>query len=361
MVNFKELLLEDIKNMPLFVREDRSGFLNLRNNELVHSQLENLALRSLTGIHGEDISRYNYYAPLESSVASLFNISQESICLGAGSDQMIKTVFEAFRNKISHVILQTPNYYGYAYYSRLYSYILHSLTIGESIEVNEDPVLQGLINREPSIFILTSPDPFFGKVIPDEQIEEFVRKCDDCGHIVVVDEAYSAYRRKNLDGIIGKYRNLIVIRSFSKSFGLAGMRLGVLIADPEVVHYIKHWKTIETVTSLTSKMFCFFHTHQTEVNKLIDDIITGRDESIAELKKEPSVKVYDSKANFITLTFYKEYMLKKVIDYLYENRILVRNLEEFASIPRSVRITATESSVMNFVVSLIKNTIRRTL
>ena len=164
------------------------------------------------------------------------NLDNEMVAVGNGSDGLIKVIGETFLNNNSQVIISYPSFVEYKFIANLMgSDIIRVWT--KDYQQNLAGIQNAVSSRTNMIF-LTSPDNPTGSIIKRNELEKFFKKIPD-DVLVILDQAYYEYVQDEdyVDGIeyIKKGYPLIVLRTFSKAYGLAGLRLGYAVADPEII------------------------------------------------------------------------------------------------------------------------------
>lgn len=223
-----------------------------------------------TGLEGSGLNRYPdpHQVEFKTAMAEFRNgenhdykdlpclLTAENICLGVGSDESIDAVIRACCVPAKEKILVLPPTYS------MYSVCAHIndvdvvkyplITDDNSFQVNTDEVIKTLQN-DPSIKLvfITSPGNPTGAQIESSRIEKILQNWDR--GMVVVDEAYVDFCGNSAAPLVTKYPNLCVLQTLSKSFGLAGIRLGITFASKEMARVLNSMKAPYNISSLTSQ------------------------------------------------------------------------------------------------------------
>ena len=176
---------------------------------------------------------------IKRAVAKKLNVSEDMLLFGNGSDGLLKVIAETFINKGDEVIIFDPSFVEYSFTANLMGADLKRIKMNPYHQ-DLDSILQVVSDKTKMVF-LTSPHNPAGTIITDEQLRLFLDRFPD-NTLLIMDEAYYEYVQSDEypDSLeyIKKGYPLIVLRTFSKVYGLAGLRMGYLIADSEIVSLV---------------------------------------------------------------------------------------------------------------------------
>jgi len=244
MKRFPELVREEVRELPIYVpgkpidevkRElGLSEVIKLASNENPYGPSP-LALSAMKGAVSE-IHRYpdaNAFA-LKEALATSFALTREHFLFGNGSEEIVQMIAKAFFRPGDEVIMGTPSFPRYETVTRLMGAIPVEVPLAEGYYPLQG-ILERLNSKTRAIFICNPNNPT-GTALTAEALQGFVELVPP--HILLVfDEAYYEFAGKLKSGLdyIDKLRPVIVLRTFSKAYGLAGIRLGFAIAQPELI------------------------------------------------------------------------------------------------------------------------------
>lgn len=189
----------------------------------------------------QDINRYpdSDSRLLKEDLAKRLNIKEEMLLFGNGSDGLLKVIGETFINKGDEVIISAPTFVEYVFVSNLMGAKLKRVKMNPYNQ-DLDRIAEEVTDKTKMIF-LTSPHNPAGTIITDNQLKDFMDHIPE-NILVILDEAYYEYVQHNEYPDIIKYirkgHPIIGLRTFSKAYGLAGLRLGYLIADAKIVEFL---------------------------------------------------------------------------------------------------------------------------
>jgi histidinol-phosphate aminotransferase len=155
--------------------------------------------------------------------------------------------------------------------------------------------------------------------------------------LVLVDEAYHEFSGQTALPLLSDYRNLVVLRTFSKAMAMAGLRFGYMMAHPEIARQVNKSKLPYNVNIFTLAAAEIVIERRSVLNRGIADLIQERDRVFAELQKRPAVRAFPSKANFILMKTAKP--AHDLFDALYKQGVLVRDVSSYPLLERCLRVS----------------------
>ncbi|KAG0304744.1 histidinol-phosphate transaminase [Dissophora globulifera] len=245
-------------------RDDFSSGVLLDANENAYGPALNPSSEAAVASAGLDINRYPdpHQIDLKKLLCKFRNIpGPEHFFLGVGSDEVIDMVYRVFCVPGKDSVLITPPTYGmYSVSAQINDVKVHkaNLTLDGQFQLNVDEIeKQVKAHPEIKIIFLCSPGNPTGSALNHDSIRRVLSLPDYKG-VVVVDEAYVDFVDSSREGTtatwVTDYPNLIVAQTMSKSFGLAGVRLGIAITSPEIAHYMNAAKAPYNIASTTSRV-----------------------------------------------------------------------------------------------------------
>lgn len=228
-------------------------------------------------------------------LAGYLGISPEMVLAAAGSDALILFILTVFGGPGRKVLLFPPHYPIYSTFALLSSTEIISLPLGSDFQPDIDKVRPNL--EKADILIIANPNNPTGNLINDAIIEEFL-SYDNL--LVVLDEAYFEFSGKTYVNELDKHNNLIILRTFSKAFGLAGLRFGYCATRSDYIEYIK--RAIFAPYNLSRPQWVLAETvldNFEVLQPLFERTVKERDRLYSSLMAYDSIDPYWSAANFI--------------------------------------------------------------
>jgi histidinol-phosphate aminotransferase len=283
---------------------------------------------------------------LKRTLADIKQVKSEQILLGNGSDEVLDLIFRTFCEPGEEEVLILPPTYGmYSLLAKLNNIIVKEVPLNKNFEIEIDTVLEA-VNQKTKIIFICSPNNPSGNAIPLDQIEQLL---DRFKGILVVDEAYIDFsEQKSTLSILDQYPQLLVCQTFSKAYGLAGIRLGMCYANPLIIDYFNKIKPPYNVNSLTqSRALAQLETTESIQDQVIS-LISERKKLEQELKQFDFVsKIYPSDANFLLVVVDDA---NKRYDQFLDAGVVLRNRSSLQGCNNALRVTVgTPEENTNFI------------
>ena len=250
---------------------------------------------------------YNRYPdPLQlkvkEKIAFIKKISVDQIFLGNGSDEAIDLLYRCFCEPgIDEVVIFPPTYGMYEVSANINNVKLNRVPLTEQFQLDLE-ALEQAIKPSTKIIWICSPNNPTGNSIDREAIEMILNNFDG---LVVIDEAYINFsRQKSWLSDLQDYPNLVVLQTLSKAWGLAGIRLGMAFASPEIIGYLNKVKPPYNISEPVQELAVKALEEIGQVNDMIVTLVNERQNMVTSLlQNEEVVKVYPSDANFLLVKF----------------------------------------------------------
>lgn len=301
---------------------------------------------------------YNRYPdPLQRKVkekiSALKDVAAENIFLGNGSDEPIDLLIRAFCEPgTDNIVTINPTYGMYQVAADISGVELRKVSLNENYDIESEQLLEATNNNTKLIF-LCSPNNPTGNNLNKDAILEIVKSFNG---IIVVDEAYIDFAPgKSLLKEIEKFPNLVILQTFSKAWGMAGIRLGMAFAPIEIIQILNKIKYPYNLNILTQQKALELLEEREQVEKWIKLLIAEREKMAELLNSFPFVtNVYPSDANFLLV---KMHDVKGIYNYLVEEGIIVRDRSKVHLCEDSLRITIGSSEENETMLNALKELI----
>ena len=283
---------------------------------------------------------------LKRTLADIKQVKSEQILLGNGSDEVLDLIFRTFCEPGEEEVLILPPTYGmYSVLAKLNNIIVKEVPLNKNFEIEIDSVLEA-VNQKTKIIFICSPNNPSGNAIPLDQIEQLL---DRFKGILVVDEAYIDFsEQKSALSILDQYPQLLVCQTFSKAYGLAGIRLGMCYANPLIIDYFNKIKPPYNVNSLTQSRALAQLENTESIQDQVISLISERKKLEQELKQFDFVsKIYPSDANFLLVVVDDA---NKRYDQFLDAGVVLRNRSRLQGCNNALRVTVgTPEENTNFI------------
>lgn len=255
---------------------------------------------------------------LRNLLARQFSVKLENILHGNGSDELIQCLITTFGGP---VLFPTPTFSMYGIISQAQGEESMGVHLDEKFDLDTDNFILAIKSRNPKLIFLSSPNNPTGNSFSAERILKIIKQSKG---IVIVDEAYQAFSdRKSFLPLLKKYKNLIILKTLSK-IGLAGLRVGFMIARKDVIDEVNKVRLPFNLNSLSQKLAVETLKKSALMRSEIKTIISERKKLFNEMKKIDGVKPYPSDANFI---LFRTDESDKIYEELLRRGVLIRNMK----------------------------------
>ncbi len=280
-----------------------------------------------------------YPAPLQPQlrqiIAGFRGVKTENIFVGNGSDEAIDLLYRIFCRPGNDNVLTTPPTYGmYRVSADIHNIGVKEILLDENFQPQVDKILS-TADEYSKILFLCSPNNPTGNVFDHSKVNRLI---EEFPGIVVVDEAYIDFsEHESYAAKVAEYPNLVVMQTMSKSFGLAGIRLGMAFAHKNIIDYLMKVKAPYNINTLTSQAAIEAFDHLDTITERIEAIKAERLRLRHELATLPAVQhIYESEANFLLV---KIDGAKSIYQELADQDIIVRYRGNEPGCDQCLRIT----------------------
>lgn len=276
-----------------------------------------------------------YQRELKTILSGIRQVPEDRILLGNGSDEIIDLLIRSFCEPLDdHLIVFSPGYAMYEVCAAINRVEVRKMDLKPDFLPDWESMWKR-VDKHSKLLFLCSPNNPTGKVIPYGELEAV---CRDFEGLVVVDEAYIDFTdQPSAVNLLKNYRNVVVLQTLSKAWGMAGLRLGMCFADPEVIRTLNKVKPPYNIGSLTQQTVIGELQQYAGVQERCRMIIAERQRLLKELRALHLFRrVYDSEANFILVI---TDTCRKLYDYLAECGIVVRLRDIPPLISGGLRVT----------------------
>ena len=299
---------------------------------------------------------YNRYPdPLQlqvkEKISALKEVPVENIFLGVGSDEPIDLLYRIFcEPQKDNVVALEPTYGMYSVCADINNVEYRKVSLKEDYQFSAEELLAAT-DENSKIIWLCSPNNPTGNALDATEIEKVL---NNFGGIVAVDEAYIDFSSQpSYLKVLKEHPNMVVLQTFSKAWGSAGVRLGMAFASEEIIKIFNKVKYPYNVNVLTQRYAIKLLDNFSQVEKKVKAILKNREKLEKQLAKVECVKeVYPTDANFILV---KTTDSDAIYKYLIEKGIVARNRNGITLCDNCLRITVGTAEENKQVISALKN------
>jgi histidinol-phosphate aminotransferase len=271
---------------------------------------------------------------LRTVLADKLLIDKDNLIIGSGSTELIRLIAFAYLGRVSNALIFQPSYGEYELACQLAGCTIKKVTLSsaDDFKIDIDDTLSQLQQNNFKAIFLCNPDNPTGRYLGGNDVEQIIRANNNC--LVILDEAYIAFTDNTWNSIdLVKYDNLVIIRSMTKDFALAGLRIGYAIADKEIISVLNRIKPPWNVSSVAQKAAIYSLDCKKYIDRSWSELQKARRFLIGEIGKM-GLETVPSQTNFFLV---KVGDALKVRQALLKKGMLVRDCSSFG-LPEYIRI-----------------------
>lgn len=283
-------------------------------------------------------------------LAKINNCSADNIVCGNGSDEIIKMITEVFVDQGDKVIIPTPTFSEY----------FTSVTVagGEIVTVESktdftfdvDAIIEAANRNQAKLIFLCVPNNPTGCAMSQVDIEKIILGTES---VIAIDEAYFEFYGKTSAEIALENQRVVVMRTLSKAYGVAGIRLGYAIAQPETIDLIQRVRMPYNISALTQAVARVAVKNSEQIQQLTQRMIEERNRIIDELSSL-NLEIIESHTNFI---LYRSEKFEKLVNAFENERIGVRIYSKDPMLKNCIRISLGTKEANDAVIAVFKEVV----
>lgn len=274
---------------------------------------------------------------LREMIAQANGLDRDWVLIGNGGDELLFNTAIAWGGPNRTYLNLPPTFSVYAANAKLVNTKVENIPrlIGKDFKIDENAVLNRVSDKfTPVDFtVIASPNNPTGELVSQGFLHRLLEATDA---LVMADEAYFEFSHTTARPLLESNENLVILRTFSKAFSLAGVRLGYILANPDVIReYIKVRQpySVDAVSQAIGKVI---YSNRSKFEPGIEQIVSERARVMAGLKTIPTVKAYPSDSNWI---LFKVDEAHEAWEYLYSKGILIRDFSSTQYLEGCLRVT----------------------
>lgn len=289
--------------------------------------------------------RYPEFAPpaLLAELALHYGWTADGVLVGNGSNELIQATLAVALEPGDVVVAPTPTFSLYRLLTTVLGGRYCPVPLGPDFGYDVDELIEAAVRERARVVVLNSPNNPTGSALPPGAVE---RVLEETGALVLCDEAYQEFGGPTALPLLARSSRLVVLRTFSKALGLAGLRFGLALAHPAVAREIAKGKLPYNVNVLTLTAAAAALQHQGALAGRVRQIVANRERLATRLSGLPGITVYPSAANFVLVRLHAAPVRDVFRRLLEDYGILVRDVSGVAELAQCLRISVgTEEDV----------------
>lgn len=253
------------------------------------------------------------------------NLSRENILVTHGSDNALRMILQSFTEKGNQFLNLKPTYDNFRAQANAFGLEEVSVEVSAADDSSVNRIIQCIEEEDIRLVYLCNPNNPIGYQFSNEQLDRIATACKAKNALVIVDEAYTEFAGKNAIPLVRKYDNLVIARTFSKAFGLAGLRLGYILAQESVITTLTKIYNPKDVTMLAALAGTHLLRNFDSVQAYINEVNDNKKKFYAHCEAN-QVKYFPSEGNFVS---YKVDSTSDYLAFLEQNNIYLRDRSKY--------------------------------
>ncbi|HEY0734198.1 MAG TPA: aminotransferase class I/II-fold pyridoxal phosphate-dependent enzyme [Herpetosiphonaceae bacterium] len=334
--------------LPYPAKKNYAHTINLSSNEINHPALPQLFAAFLRECPPNAASCYPYWPQIVTTIARHYGLDERSVVPTAGADDAIRVVLYMLGRRTRRLVLQSPNYQAYTLYARLFDIAVTPIScVNTSATAFIDELIEHLSTAEASLVVLTNPHGFTGQLVPADEMERLARTCARHNHLLAIDETYIAFSAGDHLPLMQRYEHVLLIRSFSKGLGMAGLRMGAILASPALASVLARWSSTNTVTAVSGYFLAYCFEHHQVIQAALKDLTETKAWLVERLGALfPEWRCELSATNFLLVDTGSAETADHIVQSLAERAIMVKSLAGERGLETCFRFSIGERRIM---------------
>lgn len=352
--NFRKSVLD----LAPYAVSGRPAKIKLNQNESPFDIPEGLKKEILEEFVQKSWNRYPevFSTALPKRLSELYGIPPDSFIVANGSNELIYTVAISIVKEGTEVLIPQPTFYFFEKISRILGGSVKKVFADQDLNFCEPEILEAARGMKQGLVIIGSPNNPTGKSVSRELIVDLLKSTSA---ILLLDEAYVEFADyPSAVDLVKTYKNLVILRTFSKAFSLAGLRMGYLVAHPETASEILKVKIPFTVNPLSEFTALKLLEHRDLFVDRVRFLKEQKAAMMAGLRELNGVRAIDSDANFFL--FSTPVSARALFDELLDrHNVLVRDVSSYPMLERYLRVNAGSKEESDYLVNSVRECIGR--
>lgn len=345
--------------MNKWIRKDLQNFIPYNENEIPYTYKmnanespfhisTNVKNKIIEYLNNENLKIYpnSNCTELVIELAKFYNTNEENISIGVGSDAIIDYIIKGFIDNNEKVLFPNPSFAMYKITTQINKGQAIEYLLDNEYNFSKEEIVQRINSEDIKLLFICNPNNPTGTAYSKDMISWII---ENVSIPIIIDEAYGEFAPElSFIPDVKKYNNIIILKTFSKAFGLAGLRIGYAIGHKDLIEVINTVKPPYSVSTLSQIIALETLKDYENIKSNTDNLISERDSLFKELKQFSFLQVFDSSANFI---FLKSSL--PIYSVLYSKGVLIRNYEKDGE-KEVLRITVGLKEENQLIINILK-------
>jgi len=297
----KDVIKPSVRALRAYTLEPHRASIKLNQNENPWDAPARIKEEVLRRFAARNWSRYPDFVPatLHERLAEFAGWRPDGVIAGNGSNELIQAVLMVSMGSGKRVLISEPTFMLYRQVATVLDGEVETVSLTPDLKYNNEALLNTIETRQPEVTIICSPNNPTGCVIDQNALRSILTASQG---IVVIDEAYHEFAGQSVVPLLNEHDNLVVLRTFSKAMAYAALRVGYLLAAPDVVREIGKAVlpyNLNVFSQIAAEVA--MENYESELRPLVKKIVAERDRLFDELSRIDGLTPVQSKANFIVV------------------------------------------------------------
>lgn len=352
MENLADKIKPEVRALRAYALSPDRARVKINQNENPWDAPARIKAETLRRLDAREWSRYPDFTPssLHARLAEFAGWQAEGIIAGNGSNELIQALLMVTVGPGKRVLICEPTFALYRQITIVLGGEVISLPLTSELSYDTDALHRAVMDLQPDVTIICSPNNPTGRVLDDQTIRALLESTNG---LLVIDEAYHEFAGHSVVPLLGNYENLIVLRTFSKAMALAALRVGYLLAAPELATEVS--KAVlpynlnavsQTAAEVAVEMY------EDELRPLVRRIIAERERLFDELEQIAGLTPVRSSANFMVVK--SSIDPKQVFAELLKRNILIRDVSGYPMLRDYFRLSVGTPEENDLLLSALR-------
>lgn len=327
----------EVAALKAYAMADEASLIKVNQNEAPWDWPEDLKAEAARVAAAVAFNRYPPFEEktLTEALAKRWGLPPASFLVGNGSNELLQALFLSALGPGRKVLVPSPTFSLYRQLALMAGAPVAEVPLKDSVAYKPEAWIKAVRREKPALCLLCSPNNPTGAAYPDEALGDLITEAPG---LVAVDEAYAEFASGTARAFLPKQENLIVLRTFSKAWGGAGLRLGYAMASPAVVSQVRKALLPYNVSPVTACLGVLALKNAPLFEERVRSLVVERGKLIEALGRLPGLTVFPSQANFVLVRVAKGTAAERFLA-LKKRGVLVRDVSHLAGLERCLRLS----------------------
>ena len=308
-------------------------------------------LKKIKEIKSFDLRTYPDTHLIYEQVAKWLKVKNDQIIIHEGADGGLLRVFDVFISGGDKVVTCSPSF-NVSVYCKMFGAKHYPLKLKVDSYNYFEELCKKIKKVRPKLIAIANPNQPIEVMLTLKQINAVCKLAEKIGSLVIIDEAYYHFNNVTAQPLINKFKNLIVVRTFSKAFGLAGMRIGYTISNKKIIGLMLSIKPIYEINAFNMKLVRLLIKNIKVMKDYVQEVHKGRLQ-LKKFLKSKNIEMIGKYSNTVLFKLESKKKVDKVIKYLFKNKFIVRPMT-IDNDNRFIRATLGSSKIMKKFISKLR-------